>query len=67
MIAEGHCLNRRMRGPRRRPARERRERRRKFQSAWRGPTADLRSANNDVEFSDDEPDLNDESAVRLYA
>jgi hypothetical protein len=23
------------------------------------------SANNDVEFSDDEPDLNDESAVRL--
>ena len=29
--------------------------------------ADFRSVNNDVEFSDDEPDLNDESAVRSYA
>lgn len=30
-----------------------------------GFSADFPSANNDVEFSDDEPDLNDESAVRL--
>lgn len=65
MLYAENCLNRKMRLLGRRPPRARRERRGEFARVWVWMPANSRSANNDVEFSDDEPDLNDESAVRL--